>query len=128
VTNEENCWSRKQTRKRRRISGFWGSIFFGIKNVRVGRSIGNTFFWPYVVHTEYIFIFFIKFTTEHCALPIISPKEFKSWVTYISFALLYGIVSYPVDVQRRAKSIRSIVLYFWRSKFSFVFKLWTQQL
>jgi hypothetical protein len=26
--NEENCWSRKQTRKRREISGFWRSIFF----------------------------------------------------------------------------------------------------
>jgi hypothetical protein len=26
--NEENCWSRKQTRKRRRISGFCRSIFF----------------------------------------------------------------------------------------------------
>ena len=34
------CWSRKQTRKRRRISGFCQSIiFFGIKNVRVGGKI-----------------------------------------------------------------------------------------
>jgi hypothetical protein len=38
--NEENCWSRKQTRKRRRISGFCRSIFFcGINNVRVGGKI-----------------------------------------------------------------------------------------
>jgi hypothetical protein len=36
-------WSWKQTRKRRRISGFCrSSFFFGIKNVRVGQSIGNT--------------------------------------------------------------------------------------
>ena len=51
--NEENCWSQKQTRKRRRISGFCRSIFFfGIKNLRVSGkilgSIGNThiFFLP----------------------------------------------------------------------------------
>jgi hypothetical protein len=29
-------------------------------------------------------------STEQCAWAIISPKEFKSWVTRISFALLYG--------------------------------------
>ena len=43
--------------------------------------------YSYVVHTEYIFYFFSS--TEHCAWAIISPKEFKSWVTHISFALLY---------------------------------------
>jgi hypothetical protein len=48
--NEENCWSQKQTRKQRRISGFCQSIFFfGIKNVRIGSkilgSIGNTYFF-----------------------------------------------------------------------------------
>jgi hypothetical protein len=40
-----------------------------------------------VVHTEYIYFFFSS--TEHCAWAIISPKEFKSCVTCISFALLY---------------------------------------
>jgi hypothetical protein len=29
-------------------------------------------------------------STEQCAWATISPKEFKSWVTRISFALLYG--------------------------------------
>ena len=41
-----------------------------------------------VVHTEYIYIFFSSI--EQCASVIISPKEFKSWVTCTSFALLYG--------------------------------------
>jgi hypothetical protein len=36
---------------------------------------------------EYTFIFFSS--TQHCAWAIISRKEFKSWVTRISFALLY---------------------------------------
>jgi hypothetical protein len=43
--------------------------------------------YSYVVHTEYIYIFFSS--TEQCAWAIISPKEFKSCVTCISFALLY---------------------------------------
>ena len=37
--------------------------------------------------THGIYIFFSS--TEHCAWAIISQKEFKSWVTRISFALLY---------------------------------------
>ena len=37
-------------------------------------------------HGIYIYIFS---STEHCAWAIISPKEFKSCVTRISFALLY---------------------------------------
>jgi hypothetical protein len=53
------CWSRKQTRKRRRISGFCRSIIFlGIKNVRVGgkilgsvgRSETHIYFWPSLLH------------------------------------------------------------------------------
>ena len=39
-------------------------------------------------YTRNIYIFFSS--TEQCAWAIISPKEFKSWVTCISFALLYG--------------------------------------
>ena len=49
----------------------------------------NQFFfcnYSYVVHTEYIFIYFSSI--EHCAWVIISSKEFKSWVMHISFALL----------------------------------------
>jgi hypothetical protein len=38
---------------------------------------------------EYIYIFFFFSSTEHCAWAIISPKEFKSCVKRISFALLY---------------------------------------
>jgi hypothetical protein len=39
--------------------------------------------------THGIYFYFFP-STEHCAWAIISPKEFKSWVTCISFALLYG--------------------------------------
>jgi hypothetical protein len=38
-------------------------------------------------------IFFFS-STEQCAWAIISPKEFKSWVTRISFALLPGWQNY----------------------------------
>jgi hypothetical protein len=48
--------------------------------------------YSYVVHTEYIYIFFSS--TEQCAWAIISLKEFKSWVTCISFALLPGWQNY----------------------------------
>ena len=58
--NEENCWSRKQTRKQRRISRFCRSIFFffGIKNVRVGGkvlgSIGSTpiYFFGLIINQQ----------------------------------------------------------------------------
>jgi hypothetical protein len=39
--------------------------------------------------THGIYFYFFS-STEHCAWAIISPKEFKFWVTRISFALLYG--------------------------------------
>jgi hypothetical protein len=38
----------------------------------------------------YIYIYLFFSSTEQCTWAIISPKEFKSWVTCISFALLYG--------------------------------------
>ena len=57
--NQVYCWSRKQTQKQRRISGFCRSIiFFGIKNVRVGGKILGSvsrsethifFFWPKII-------------------------------------------------------------------------------
>ena len=43
--------------------------------------------YSYAVHTEYIYIYLFS-STEHCAWAIISPKEFKSCVTRISFAVL----------------------------------------
>jgi hypothetical protein len=46
--------------------------------------------YSYVVHTEYIYIYFFS-STEHCTWAIISPKELKSCVTRISFALLYTL-------------------------------------
>ena len=52
------------------------------------KSCEPLLFWcnySYVVHAEYILT-----STEQCTWAIISPKEFKSWVTRISFALLYG--------------------------------------
>jgi hypothetical protein len=41
---------------------------------------------------QWLFIFSSRghASTEQCTWAIISPKEFKSWVTRISFALLYG--------------------------------------
>ena len=47
--------------------------------------------YSYVVHTKYTFFLYIYFfsSTEQCAWAIISPKEFKSCGTRISFALLY---------------------------------------
>jgi hypothetical protein len=44
----------------------------------------------HVVWTNYFFCNYSYVVTEQCAWAIISPKEFKSWVTRISFALLYG--------------------------------------
>jgi hypothetical protein len=43
--------------------------------------------YSYVVH---IFSLAFNIFFINCAWAIISPKEFKSWVMCISFALLYG--------------------------------------
>jgi hypothetical protein len=54
-----------------------------------------------LTHTEYIYIFCFS-STEHCAWAIISPKEFKSCVTHISFALLYWktvLINMHTDLQ-----------------------------
>ena len=59
---------------------YWGICLFHV--------VWTNFFfcnYSYVVHTEYIYLFS---STEHCAWAIISPKEFKSCFTRISFALL----------------------------------------
>jgi hypothetical protein len=75
--NNHGCWG-----KHVHIpdNDYWGICLFHV--------VWTNFFcnYSYVVHTEYIFFS----STEHCAWAIISPKEFKSWVTRISFALLYG--------------------------------------
>ena len=51
----------------------------------------NQFFFflqLFLCGTHGIYFYFFS-STEHCAWAIISPKEFKFWVTRISFALLY---------------------------------------
>ena len=62
-----------------------------LKNLSVSCRVNHFFVcnYSYVVHTEYIYIYFFFLSTEHCAWAIISPKELKSWVTCTSFALLY---------------------------------------
>jgi hypothetical protein len=76
--NNHGCWG-----KHAHIpdNDYWGICLFHV--------VWTNFFcsYSYVVHTEYIYIFFSS--TEHCAWAIISPKEFKSCLTRISFALLY---------------------------------------
>ena len=49
----------------------------------------NFFLQLFLCGTHGIYIVFFS-SIEQCAWAIISPKEFKSWVTCISFALLYG--------------------------------------
>ena len=59
---------------------YWGICLFHIVWTNVVFVI--ILMW----YTQNIYIFS---STEHCAWAIISAKEFKSWVTRISFALLY---------------------------------------
>jgi hypothetical protein len=63
--------------------------------------------------THRIYIFFFS-STEHCAWVIISPKEFKSCVTCISFALLYwntelSAVKYLMHVTQDLNSFGEII-------------------
>ena len=44
----------------------------------------------YTLNIHFLYIFFSSSSTEQCTSAIISPKEFTSWVTHISFALLSG--------------------------------------
>ena len=50
-----------------------------LRNLSVSCHVNQIFFcnYSYMVHTEYIYIFFFS-SIEHCAWAIISPKEFKS--------------------------------------------------
>jgi hypothetical protein len=75
--NNHECWGRHAHIP---DNDYWGICLFHV--------VWTNFFWKYcyVVH-RFFWIFFSS--TEHCAWAIISPKEFKSCVTRISFALLY---------------------------------------
>jgi hypothetical protein len=72
--------------------GCWGkhahSWQWLLRNLSVSCRVNQFFFFLQLflcgTHGIYIFIFS---STEHCAWAIISPKEFKSCVTRISFAL-----------------------------------------
>ena len=61
---------------------YWGICLFHV----VWTNFFLQLFW---CGTHGIYIYFFS-SIEQCASVIISPKEFKSWVTCISFALLYG--------------------------------------
>ena len=73
--NNHGCWG-----KNTHIpdNDYWGIWLFHV--------VWTNFFWQlfYVVHTEYIFISIFIFHSGIRA--IIPPKEFKSWVTCISFS------------------------------------------
>ena len=75
--NNHGCWG-----KHAHIpdNDYWEICLF---HVVWTNFLGN---YSYVVHTEYIYFFFHQLNI--CAWAIISPKEFKAWVTRISFALL----------------------------------------
>jgi len=78
--NSHGCWG-----KHAHIPGndYWGICLFHVVWTNLFCN------YSYVVHTEYIYIYIFS-STKHCAWAIISPKEFKSCVTCIPFALLYG--------------------------------------
>ena len=94
------CWIRKQTRKRRRISGFCRFFFFfGIKNVRVGGkilgSVGQSethtyFFWPYTC-IQYIIQTILSPLTKHAFLP-------NSGMYFPNFLTMAGAVSDKVTM------------------------------
>jgi hypothetical protein len=75
--NNHGCWG-----KHAHIpdNDYWGICLFHV--------VWTNFFLQVLCGTHRIYIFFFS-STEHCARVIISPKELKSCVTRISFALLY---------------------------------------
>jgi hypothetical protein len=81
--NNHGCWG-----KHIRIpdNDYWGICLFHV--------VWTNFFLQLFLcgtHGIYFYLHPTFFSsTEQCAWVIISPKEFKSWVTRISFALLYG--------------------------------------
>jgi hypothetical protein len=96
---EEKFWSddcRSWPREEKiNTHGCWGkhahipdNDYGGICLIHV---VWTNFFFAIILmwYTRNLYIFFFS-STEHCAWAIISPKEFKSWVTRISFALLYA--------------------------------------
>ena len=84
--NNHGCWG-----KHAHIpdNDYWGISLFHV--------VWTIFFFFLVqlflcgTHGIYFYLHLTFFSsTEQCEWAIISPKEFKSWVTCISFALLYG--------------------------------------
>ena len=77
--NNQGCWG-----KHAHIpdNDYWGICLFHVMWT-------NFFLQLFLCGTHGIYIYIFFSSTEHCAWAIISPKEFKSCVTCISFALLY---------------------------------------
>ena len=76
--NNHACWGKHAHIPK---IDYWGICLFHVVWTKLVFAI--ILMW----YTRNIFKFFSS--TEHCAWAIISPKEFKSWVTRISFVLLY---------------------------------------
>ena len=83
--NNHGCWG-----KHAHISDndYWGiCLFHVVWTIFFGAIILMWYTWNIFLLAMHPTLFS---STEQCAWVIISPKEFKSWVTRISFALLYG--------------------------------------
>ena len=82
--NNHGCWGRHAHIP---DNDYWGICLFHV--------VWTIFFLVQLLlcgtHGIYFYLHPTFFSsTEQCAWAIISPKEFKSWVMCISFALLYG--------------------------------------
>ena len=78
--NNHGCWG-----KHAHIpdNDYWGIC---LVSCRVNQFFVVAIILMWYTRNIYIYIFS---STEHCTWVIISPKEFKSYVTHISFAFLY---------------------------------------
>ena len=81
--NNHGCWGKHACIP---DNDYWGICLF---------HVVWTIFFGAIILMWYTRIYFYRHptllsSTEECAWAIISPKEFKSRVTSISFALLYG--------------------------------------
>ena len=85
--NNHGCWG-----KHAHIpdNDYWGICQFHVVWTNFFAIILTCMWYTQNIYTP---LYFCS-STEHCAWATISPKEFKSWVTCISFALLYGKNNY----------------------------------
>ena len=83
----DDCWSRPHEEKINN-HGCWGKHAHIPDNDYWGICLFHVV-WT-ICFCNYSCVVYIFSSTEHCAWAIISPKKFKSWVTCISFAFLYG--------------------------------------